>query len=71
MGSDVELTIYDRQNKKINLIKIILDSARFDQGKLQINIKKNGDKSNNRKNKIIDLADFTIPAENFIFQTKI
>ena len=70
MGSDVELTIYDRQNKKINLIKIILDSVRFDQERLQIDIKKNDDKFNNRKNKIINSADLTVLAESLIFQTE-
>ena len=70
VGSDVKLTIYDRQNKRINLVKIILDFARFDQGKLQVDIGEDGDKFNNRENKIIDPADLAVPAENLVFQTE-
>ena len=67
MGSDVELTIYDRQNRKINLVKIVLDPVRFDQGRLQIDIREDGDKFNNREDKIIDSADFAVSSRKSCF----
>ena len=70
VGSDVELTIYDRQNRRTNLVKMALDPARFDQGRLQVGIGEDGDKSNDREDEIIDPADLAVPAESLVFQTE-